>query len=77
MEEISYIEFLKKALVGLGAPSRHCGIGCYAEEALCIMQENGKWLVFRGERGRRYELMEFDTEREACLYFLNKIKLML
>ncbi|MBQ1685457.1 MAG: hypothetical protein II072_08105 [Clostridia bacterium] len=77
MEEVNYIELLKQALVKIGAPPRHCGIGRYAEEALCIMEENGKWIVFRGERGRRYELMEFGTEKEACIYFLHKMKLML
>ena len=77
MEEVNYIELLKQALAGIGAPPRHCGIGYYAEEALCIMQENGKWIVFRAERGRRYELKEFDTEKEACTYYLYKMKLML
>lgn len=42
-------------------------------EALCILAAGQTWLVFLSERGRRHEEHEFQTEDEACTYFLKRL----
>ncbi len=39
-------------------------------EALCILAHGQRWQVFLSERGRRFEERTFETEDEACTYFL-------
>lgn len=42
-------------------------------EALCLLAHGQKWQVFLSERGDRYEEVTFDTEDEACVYFLKRL----
>ena len=42
-------------------------------EALCLVSEGRRWLVFLSERGDRYEEVTFTDEDEACVYFLNRL----
>ncbi len=71
------LTILKEKLEGIKVPKSYYRIGSYGEEALCILFENNQWVVFEGERGQRYNVHFFDQEREACLYFWNRIKVFL
>lgn len=42
-------------------------------EKLCIVKKD-KWEVYYSERGNKGGLKRFETEAEACEYFLCKIK---
>ncbi|MGI8662552.1 MAG: hypothetical protein ACR2LQ_04980 [Acidimicrobiales bacterium] len=42
-------------------------------EALCLLAAGQTWQVFLSERGQRYEERSFETEDEACTYFLKRL----
>jgi hypothetical protein len=42
-------------------------------EALCLLAIGQQWHVFLSERGNRFENQAFDTEDEACTYFLRRL----
>lgn len=48
-------------------------IGGLPNEKLCIVKED-KWQVYYSERGRKSGLKIFETESEACEFFLRKMK---
>lgn len=47
--------------------------GGLPNEKLCIAKED-KWQVYYSERGRKSGLNLFETESEACEFFLQKMK---
>ena len=48
-------------------------IGGLPNEKMCIVKE-GNWQVYYSERGNKVGLKLFETETEACEYFLRKLK---
>jgi hypothetical protein len=42
-------------------------------EALCLLPAGRTWHVFLSERGQRHEERSFDSEDEACTYFLTRL----
>ena len=48
--------------------------GGLPNEAFCITEEQGKWETYYSERGNRSALRIFNSEEEACSYFLTWIK---
>lgn len=48
-------------------------VGGETHESLCLTFESGVWHVFLAERGNRYEEGLFETEAEACIYFMKRI----
>ena len=66
---------LESALVEMEISSDLYSImtGGLPNERLCIVKENG-WQVYYSERGYKSGLKIFETETEACEYFLRKIK---
>jgi hypothetical protein len=44
-----------------------------SDEGLCILPEGQAWKVFMSERGSRSDDRTFNTEDEACVYFLKRI----
>ena len=44
------------------------------DEALCLRQEEGHWVVFYSERGLKTGKRAFATEAEACLYMLETLR---
>jgi len=42
-------------------------------ESLCILPSGQQWHVFVSERGVRREEVVFDSEDEACVYFLKRL----
>lgn len=77
MEYLINTNSLKERLEDRHVPKSYYRIGSYGEEALCILPEAGKWVVFEGEHGQRYNLHLFENESEACLYFWNRIQVFL
>ncbi len=68
---------LRSKLKKLGVSEDYYSIGIYGEEALCIVYENDRWCIFEGERGNRYAVEFFNDEAEACLRFVERIKVVL
>lgn len=66
---------LESILVRMGISSDLYSImiGGLPNEKLCIVKED-KWQVYYSERGNKSGLKIFETETEACEYFLCKIK---
>ena len=54
-------------------PSHYYAIGSYGEAALCIEKRDRKWIVYNGERGNQYNVKEFDTIIQACMFFLKEM----
>jgi hypothetical protein len=43
------------------------------DEALCLSNEEGRWIVYYSERGLQTGRVDFDSEDAACDYFLEKM----
>ena len=69
------VEQLEKELEIMGIPQELYSImvGGLPNEKLCIAKED-KWQVYYSERGRKSGLNLFETESEACEFFLKKMK---
>lgn len=68
---------LQNALVALNAPRDSYCIGSETDEALCLVENYGRWSVFYSERGSRTEEQSFSTEELACAAFLERLRKML
>lgn len=66
---------LEKELNKIGVPKELYSlmIGGFPNEKLCIVKEES-WQVYYSERGHKSGLKVFDTEAEACEFFLRKMK---
>lgn len=47
--------------------------GGLPNEKLCIVKES-KWQVYYSERGKKSGLKTFETETEACEFFIDRLK---
>lgn len=47
--------------------------GGHPSERFVLSQEGQKWAVFYSERGEEVGRREFQSEEEACLYFLERL----
>lgn len=47
--------------------------GYYVDDKICLRESYGRWTVFYSEIGRQPDEKEFNSEDEACEYFLNLI----
>jgi hypothetical protein len=61
---------LKTKTKDLGSYSLDESNGYYMDDAICLREVYGKWLVFYCERGNYIGEKEFDNENDACEYFL-------
>ncbi|MEV0249032.1 TNT domain-containing protein [Nocardia sp. NPDC050712] len=64
---------LEKIVRGLGAPTSELGIGRKRDDAFCVVEEDGKYLVFWYERGSEIDLCVYQSEAAACYGFLGLI----
>ena len=66
---------LERELLQLGISDDLYSImtGGLSNEKLCIVKED-KWQVYYSERGNKSGLKIFETETEACEYFLRQLK---
>ncbi|HOP11758.1 MAG TPA: hypothetical protein PK629_09745 [Oscillospiraceae bacterium] len=66
---------LKTELIKLAIPDNSYSLkGGLPNEMYCISELDGKWLVYYSERGIKSALKIFNSEGEACNYFLLWIK---
>lgn len=72
METKRYLNALEK-VISKRYPDRFFNIGGYQESAICMQYESGRWVIYNGERGNRYNEMECDTVLKACLEFIRKM----
>ena len=49
--------------------------GGLPNEVYCLISENGKWIVYYSERGKRSGETVFKNESEACTYLYNQLKI--
>ena len=45
----------------------------YQESSVCMELEDDGWIVFNGERGNSYDVVECDTILKACSEFIRKM----
>ena len=66
---------LEKELKMMGIPKELYSImvGGLSNEKLCIVKED-TWQVYYSERGNKSGLKIFETESDACEFFLRKMK---
>lgn len=65
---------LQERLNKMKVPKEFYSLGKYKEEALCLEQNGGMWIIYEGERGNKYNPRKYQSEYEACLAFLDRIK---
>jgi hypothetical protein len=66
------LQELEVRLVNLNVPKdAYCLTGGLPNEAYTIEKVNDKWQVYYSERGNRETLRIFDSEQEACDYFIS------
>jgi len=54
-------------------PSWYFHLGGYAEECVCLERVSNGWVVFTGERGKRFEVTFYEDLVSACIHVLDKI----
>lgn len=68
-----YIEILMKALKEFDIPESFCSIGEYAEEAVCLEKNEPSWMVYEGERGKKYNIKTHINCRDACYDIISRV----
>jgi hypothetical protein len=68
---------LQNTLAALDAPLDSYCLGCEKDEALCLVENYGRWIVYYSERGHRAGEQSFSTEELACAAFLERLRKML
>lgn len=48
-------------------------IGGYQESSVCMETSDNSWIVYNGERGNRYNVVDCDTVLRACLGVMRKL----
>lgn len=71
-------EELKTVLQREGIDSRfyslHGLAGSSYDDVQILEQEGSKWIVYYVERGEKSQIHLFNTENEACLFLLEKLR---
>ena len=67
---------LEKKLKATNVPAECYSLmkGGLPNEVYCLNTENGNWVVYYSEKGKRSGLTVFKSESEACAYFYDKLK---
>jgi hypothetical protein len=55
-------------------PAHYSLDGGERDDTVCLAYERDKWYVYYTERGLQSGKVEFDTEDEACRYFLKEVR---
>ncbi len=64
---------LKVKLFELDVPHYFYSVGADDEQRTCLIEENGKWLVYYNEDGERMDLTEHFSENDACEELLKRV----
>jgi hypothetical protein len=43
------------------------------DQRVCLVYEDSKWIVFFSERGKRFDVKEFFSEKQACKDILKRL----
>ena len=70
---ISYLTALAEELERLGVPSNYYSLGANRDERTCLLERDGKWLVYYSERGRMEDLREFSTLGDAAAFLVGAL----
>lgn len=62
---------LDQELKSLNVPQGYYSLGHSRDERTCLIEEDGRWLVFYSERGRMEDLHSFDEFEEASRYLIS------
>ena len=68
-----YIEALLTTLQEFHIPEGFCSVGEYAEEAVCLEKNASSWIVYEGERGKKYNIKTHMNCRDACCDIISRI----
>lgn len=68
-----YINVLKTVLKKFDIPEGFCSFGEYAEEAVCLEKNAPSWIVYDGERGKKYNIKTHMDCRDACYDMIARI----
>lgn len=66
VSHIQYLLYLKEVLNFFGIPSVYYSINGYSEDAVCIEYKENNWIVYSGERGKKYNTRYFKDIIQAC-----------
>ena len=64
---------LKKFMLNIDIPYNYYSIGDYLDEAVCIEFIGNKWIVYEGERGKKYNLKSYLSFSQVCDDFFSRI----
>lgn len=54
-------------------PDEFCSVGEYAEEAVCLEKNSPSWIVYEGERGKKYNIKTHMNCRDACYDIISRV----
>jgi hypothetical protein len=70
-------EYAKKCFIevmeGIGVPKHYYSLDGYQEESVCMSKQDGKWIVFEGERASKYNIQEFSNIKDACIECIRRL----
>ncbi|MCG3727674.1 hypothetical protein [Vibrio cincinnatiensis] len=67
------LELLGQELIKLGIPRNYYSLGREKNERMCVIEENGVWLVFYFEKGSREDLYTFSDFLEMKNFLVNEL----
>lgn len=61
-------EELRKSLQEKSVPEYYYNIDTIGEidQRVCLEFDDGKWIVYYSERGKKFDLVKYQIEEEAC-----------
>ncbi len=68
-----YIEMLKITLRAFNIPDEFYSIGEYTEEAVCLEKKELSWIVYEGERGKKYNIKTHMNCLDACHDIISRV----
>jgi len=68
------ITVLDQELKSLNVPEGYYSLGHSRDERTCLIEVNGRWLVFYSERGRMEDLHTFDEFEDARRYLISVLQ---
>lgn len=73
LHEPTLIQILMESLRQFDIPDGFCSVGEYAEEAVCLEKADSSWIVYEGERGKKYNIKTHRNCREACCDIISRV----
>lgn len=68
-----YTDVLNKVFKKYDIPPQLYSIGKYLEEAVCLEKSTEGWMVYEGERGRKYNIKIYSNGQNACFDIISRI----